>query len=733
MDIKVYETQCWLNATYGKYSAFAVLDTDGITGTKTIQGLIRALQIELGVDVDGVFGDDTFEEFGELSTSSDSSIETIKNQIYILQGALYCKGQGLNPGDLNGIYTESTAAAVKRFQTYAGLSGDDLNGITTGLEMQALLNTDAYTLLSNGDSNVRAMQQDLNNKYHEYIGLIPCDGVYSRRTNRALISGLQCEEKKEPGYGNTVIDGIWGDTTMNRCPTLRRYGTVTNRNYVYILQYALYVNGYDPNGFDGGFGAGVDSAVKKFQSFVGLTSDGIVGKSTWASLLVSYGDKTRKGTACDCMKPLTSATANTLVSNGRTAVGRYLTGGSNKCLSAEELAIIHDAGLRLIPIYQTTNNRASYFSESKGKRDAYYAYYALVNFKIPSGTIVYFAVDYDATEAEVESNIIPYFKAIYDTFDEINMHGYKIGIYGPRYVCTLVREAGYSVSSFVCDMSSGFLCNIGHTLPSDWAFDQIHTLKIGSGSGEIEIDNDIASGRNLGCLVDSEADFTITESDNEAARLAKIQKILQAHNIDINAFGFGFDYERKYTVVDLGVIKASYIVSGSLITNSEATKTLSGTVVNGKFSNANFEAEINNIMTGLNLGEYKDRCIDFPALATAINYGRVRVEIEVGLVNPTISIRVLADVFKVGVQQGEVDCCVGVMYEFNLDGTRPDTFPETTFNRVKNWFQNKNWTSPEPETVIAGIVIIALIICAIILAPEIFTALIPIITALAVA
>ena len=113
-------------------------------------------------------------------------------------------------------------------------------------------------------------------------------------------------------------------------------------------------------------------------------------------------------------------------------------------------------------------------------------------------------------------------------------------------------------------MSSGFLCNIGHTLPSDWAFDQIHTLTIGSGSGEIEIDNDIASGRTLGCLVDSEADFTITESDNEAARLAKIQEILQAHNIDINAFGFGFDYERKYTVVDLGVVKASYIVSGRL-------------------------------------------------------------------------------------------------------------------------------------------------------------------------
>ena len=289
-----------------------------------------------------------------------------KNQIYILQGALYCKGQGLNPGDLNGIYGIETGNAVKLFKTYAGLSS--LSTTATAEVMQALLNTDAYTLLANGDSNIRTIQQDLNNKYHTEIGLIPCDGVYSRRTNRALISGLQFEERKEDGFENTVVDGIWGDTTMNRCPTLRRYGTVTNKNYVYILQYALYVNGYDPNGFDGGFGAGVDSAVKKFQSFVGLTSDGIVGKSTWASLLVSYGDKTRKGTACDCMTPLTEATANTLVANGRTAVGRYLTGGLNKRLSEEELAIIHDAGLRLIPIYQTTNNRASYFSANKGKR-----------------------------------------------------------------------------------------------------------------------------------------------------------------------------------------------------------------------------------------------------------------------------------------------------------------------------------------------------------------------------
>ncbi len=138
------------------------------------------------------------------------------------------------------------------------------------------------------------------------------------------------------------------------------------------------------------------------------------------------------------------------MANGRTAVGRYLTGGINKVLSYRELAVINEAGLHIIPIYQTTGDHASYFSENKGKRDAYYAYDALVKFKFPGGSTVYFAVDYDATVAEVNSKIIPYFKSIRDTFNNIDMHGYKIGIYAPRYVCTLVREAGYSVSSFVC-------------------------------------------------------------------------------------------------------------------------------------------------------------------------------------------------------------------------------------------------------------------------------------------
>ena len=90
-------TQQWLNETYAGTSGYSAVDEDGITGMGTIRALIWALQTELGISADGVFGDGTAKAFTALSTESDSSITTINHQIHILQGALYCKGQGLDP------------------------------------------------------------------------------------------------------------------------------------------------------------------------------------------------------------------------------------------------------------------------------------------------------------------------------------------------------------------------------------------------------------------------------------------------------------------------------------------------------------------------------------------------------------------------------------------------------------------------------------------------------------
>ncbi len=56
-------------------------------------------------------------------------------------------------------------------------------------------------------------------------------------------------------------------------------------DYVRCIQGLLYAAGYDPNGFDGEFGAGMETAVKAFQKDHGLGADGEVGADTLAALI----------------------------------------------------------------------------------------------------------------------------------------------------------------------------------------------------------------------------------------------------------------------------------------------------------------------------------------------------------------------------------------------------------------------------------------------------------------
>ena len=55
-------------------------------------------------------------------------------------------------------------------------------------------------------------------------------------------------------------------------------------NYVCIAQDDLNTLGYRTGGLDGVFGAQTESAVRRYQTSRGLTSDGIVGCNTWRSL-----------------------------------------------------------------------------------------------------------------------------------------------------------------------------------------------------------------------------------------------------------------------------------------------------------------------------------------------------------------------------------------------------------------------------------------------------------------
>lgn len=523
-DPMVFYTQRWLNQEYGNVSGFGSVPENGRTGWNTVYGLLRALQHELGItSLSNNFGPSTSSLYSKNQLSRKDGVTDKKYAI--LQFALWCKGycpgynisysQSTGKVTINAVFDAEVEQAVIELKKDAGLTNP--NGTVTLNVMKALMSMDSFKLLGSSygaKAEVRAMQQEFNRKYESYIGLIPCDGVYGRSTNSALIYAYQAEEGLPVGVAN----GNFGPTTRKCAPNIpytRSSGAALTYNgsyytdsqistFIKLIQFALFVNGFGNGNFNGNFDSATQQAVKDFQNFYKLTVTGKVDIGTWMSLFLSSGDPNRPALGADCAMILNEARAKTLYDNGYRYVGRYLTGtyGSNrisKALTVEEEQIILNAGLRFFPIYQDGGTRLDYFTESQGTKDGQTAIDAAVKLGIPKDTIIYFAVDFDAIESQVKSNIIPYFRAVYN---ELSQSIYRVGIYAPRYVCTLVANAGYSCSSFVGDMSTGFSGNLGYPIPDNWAFSQFANLEgnnaLGSGDGRIEIDKDAVSGRNQG-------------------------------------------------------------------------------------------------------------------------------------------------------------------------------------------------------------------------------------------
>lgn len=510
-DPMVKQVQEWLNQTYGSNDYYTQVAEDGVVTTKLMKGLITGLQIEIGISApNGVFGPATFSACPTVRKRADDDISETRNIDQLVQGALWCKGY--NPGGFTGIFYTKSEAAVKRFQADAGFDMEDCSGTVNPVLMKALMNTDAYVLISSGDANIRIIQQRLNGKYRSHyahiIGLIPTNGLIGRETTKALIYAFQAEE------GITTPNGVFGPSTSSRAPIINRITAATPAMipFVRLLEFALYLNnpGNAPSKFDGVFEDTIIESIKGFQDYTALNREpnvvyGEVNVYTWASLMTSNGYADRTATACDTRFEVTERKAQSLHNAGYRIVGRYLTGTEFKVLREGEAQRIFNAGMNLFLIFQETplNATSAYFTPAQGYADADKAFAAAEHFGIPYGTIIYFAVDMDVYDYEVTNNIIPYFHYVFNRFKSKYAGKYKVGIYGARNVCSRVWAAGFSVSSFVSDMSSGYSGNIGYRLPSDWAFDQFAEPDepVGAGNGadaEIYIDKNIASGRYNG-------------------------------------------------------------------------------------------------------------------------------------------------------------------------------------------------------------------------------------------
>lgn len=108
-----------------------------------------------------------------------------------------------------------------------------------------------------------------------------------------------------------------------------------------------------------------------------------------------------------------------------------------KILTVDESNSLHNHGIKIISIYQDSADYAAYFNANEGQKDAMVALSLANERNQPAGSAIYFAVDYDASNQEMD-NIKAYFSAIKSVFDSANIN-YKIGVYGNGLVCSTIK------------------------------------------------------------------------------------------------------------------------------------------------------------------------------------------------------------------------------------------------------------------------------------------------------
>lgn len=483
----VLETQKWLNTTYGDDSRFERVMENGNTGWPTIYGLTRALQIELGIaataDNFGTGTETRFLQRWPNGIKEQEASDTATSNVYsIIQGALWCKGYSTGSHITQNFYG-GTGTAIRNLKLDMGF-GD---GSTVDVEiMKALLSMKQFVLLSNygGRQGVRAVQQQINAQYRHYTGVIPTDGVYGREMNKALIQVLQAIE----GFSPNEATGTFGTGTKSRLKTLSSGNADNFPQWVWLGAVTLMCNGY--GSVAGNSWTAIERRVPDFQESYRLPVTGKLDPTTWMSLLTSKGDPDRPSIACDTRFEITDDLLTKLKSDGYQIVGRYLSEPNQdekspsdyfKAIRPGELERITEGGMQFFPIFQEYSTEIKQFTVSNGERHAKEAQLAAKRLHIPP-TVIYFAVDVDVLDYQVDMNVLPYFRSLASTLEA----GYQVGIYASRNVCQRVIDAGYALSAFVSDMSTGFSGNLGYPIPNEWNYDQFTEIHRYGGNWDLD-------------------------------------------------------------------------------------------------------------------------------------------------------------------------------------------------------------------------------------------------------
>lgn len=492
-DEKVLEAQRWVNRTYSGVNGYTRCAEDGRTGWGTMRALTMGLQHELGISpVVASFGPTTLsrlEALGPIHVAWAANANIAR----LLKHALFCKGYWGGYYD-TGEIEPATGDAIDEMKLQMGLPAD---ATVQARIFKCILNMDSYVRAADGSGAVRQVQRWLNSRYWQKsaYSIGPCDGKYSRDVQKALMVALQYE------MGVPTPNGNFGEGTQ---AALRSHTVAQGSSGVItqLFSAACVFNSPLPGGetakFTDVFGSELASWVRAFQEF-SLLKQGDGNYRTWCQLLVSMGDPGRPVSGSDTRFEITPARARWLVDQKYEVVGRYLydppTSTLDKEIKPGELDTLFAAGLKVFPIFQANARTLGDFTTMEGYSHGALAHDLAREYGFNWGTVIYFAVDYDATQAEIDSAIVPYFQGVAAALDQRGGR-YRHGVYGSRNVCANVSERTGAKYSFVSGMSWGFSGNLGYPLPANWSFNQIQEISVTNGADSFDLDRDAVSGRD---------------------------------------------------------------------------------------------------------------------------------------------------------------------------------------------------------------------------------------------
>ena len=256
----VFTLQRQLNRIAKDYPFFGKLTVDGVFGSRMVS-TVKTFQRQFNLTADGVVGRQTWYKISYIYVS-------VKDLAELTSEGETSSGT-LSDGSWGGtaLHTGSTGSAVEQVQFW----------LNTLAQYESALPSLAV------DGRYGAATASAVRAFQRRYGLT-VDGVVGRETWNAIYNefrSIQSDNGTPNAYPGTALrEGASGQNVRLVQFWLKIAHTVYSRLNDLTV--------------DGKFGAATTAAVKRFQTYFGLTSDGVVGRTTWNKLYEVYNDIANK-------------------------------------------------------------------------------------------------------------------------------------------------------------------------------------------------------------------------------------------------------------------------------------------------------------------------------------------------------------------------------------------------------------------------------------------------------